>query len=350
MRRRLYLYLYCLWLIGLSSCASSNQQNRTVNVPAGVKESSSYTSSFPSKDVSRQLSQIQKSVQRITSTVFYNTYFFDSGNITMQDIQEAANTEALASGKSTIDHSKAGTAISILQNGRFTTLVTAQHVLSFPDTIVVYREEKNIPKGTYVESIGVKKSQRSFLISDSEILSIDLLAEDPLRDIALIKVDRSENSSHAPPLPISTGKAQDMRLGSFLYVLGFPLGSPMITRGIVSAPNYDTRGSFLTDALFNKGISGGLIIASRNNFRSFEWVGMAVTASASEHRFLVPDPSRSEEYETMQAYTDTAYISQQRIINYGVTQATPIEQILEFLFRNEDELQKLGLSVTDLNG
>jgi hypothetical protein len=124
----------------------------------------------------------------------------------------------------------------------------------------------------------------------------------------------------------------------------------MVTCGIVSAPDYNGRGAFLTDALFNHGISGGLIIASRNNFRSFEWVGMAVTASASEYRFLVPDPSRSEKYETMEAYTDTAYISQQRLINYGVTQATPIEQILEFLFRNEDELQKLGLSVTDING
>jgi hypothetical protein len=75
---------------------------------------------------------------------------------------------------------------------------------------------------------------------------------------------------------------------------------------------------------------------------------MVVTASAIKQQFLIPDPAKKNTYENFEAYTDTALVSEQRLINYGLTQATPIEQIIAFLLFNEDKLNRLGFSVTNL--
>lgn len=333
--------LLVTFLIGCASQQSVRQS------PAG--SSTGYTAAFPSRDVSRQLSRIQQSVQRISSTAFYNTYYFNNRNVTLETLRKADNFGALSSRQSSIDQSKAGTAITIMKNKRHAILITTQHALAYPDTLIAYKKGSNIPRKTYIESIGIKQNQRNYIVTTSGLYDIDIIAEDVRQDMALIRLNVSDTYLEASPLNIRIGKARDLQLGSFLYILGYPLGSPMVTRGIVSAPDYNGGGSFLTDALFNHGISGGLIIATRNNFQSFEWVGMAVTASATDQQFLVPDPERKDEYESMQAYTDTAYISERRIINYGITDATPIEEIMQFLLRNEDRLNRYGFSVADLN-
>lgn len=345
MRQVLVYLCYLVLLTLLGSCASSNESTLI-----STSEDGHYTSSFPTRDVSTQLTTIQQSVLRLTSTSIYVTYFFgDDDNLTLEMLYKA-NLNDLASDRSTIDQSKAGTAVSILQNDRHTALLTARHVLIAPDTLISYKRGTGIPANKFIRSAGIKIKQRNYLHTYNKLEEVDVLATNQSDDLALIKVDRPEDSFDAPPLPLNIGSAQNLKPGSFLYVFGYPLGSPMVTRGIVSAPNYDGRGTFLTDALFNHGISGGLIVASRDNFRSFDWVGMAATASASEQYFLVPDPSNQDRYSNFETYKDTIFVSQKKLINYGVTQATPIEKILKFLYRNEDDLDRLGLSVTDLGG
>lgn len=330
----------------LCGCASSNNQP----APRYPTDNQYYTSSFPNRDVSRKLTAIQESVLRITSTSIYSTYFFDdNANVTLEMLK-GADIAQLSSNRSTIDQSKAGTAIAILQNNRHVALITAEHVLYAPDTLISYKHGKNIPQNKFIHSAGIKIKKRNFLHTYNNLLKIDVLAKNKTDDLALIKIDRPSDSFNTSTLSLNTGAAKYLKYGSFLYVFGYPLGTPMVTRGIVSAPNYDNQGNFLTDALFNHGISGGLIVASRDNFKSFEWVGMSVTASASEQYFLVPDPSRRQEYQNLETYTDTAFIAKKSIINYGVTQATPVEKILRFLYSNEDKLKRIGLSVTRLGG
>lgn len=344
--QRRFLFLALMGVPLLAGCTSPGRISP--DRPAAEESRGSYTSAFPTRSVSGQLERIQNSVRRLSSTASYTTYYFDGQNLTLEQLQEAGNLESLATRRASVERNKAGTAVAVLQGRRSTGLVTAQHVLFYPDTLVAYRKGEDIPPKTYVESIGIKKSHRNFLVTTSGLLPLDIIAEDVRNDVAAIRVERTGERINPPPLRIRVGRARDLELGSFLYILGYPLGTPMVTRGIVSAPDYNQRGSFLTDALFNHGISGGLIIASRDHFRSFEWVGMAVTASASTQQYLIPDPN-NEPYESMVPYTDTAYVSEQRVINYGITDATPIEDIMQFLLRNEDRLNRYGLSVTDLS-
>jgi len=333
----------CIIVGFLSSCATTQQTARP-----NQQSVNKYTASFPTKDVSDQLVAIQQSVKRITSKANFRIHFFNNQNLTLKEIRQSPNIGKLASKNESVQRGIAGTAVAILRNDNHIALVTARHVVSFPDTIVTYKQGKNIPQHKFVASIGIKKKQNNYLIYKYRLLTMHKIAEDKKHDLALIDVPVEGTKVDIPPLDITYGHAKRLQVGSFIYIFGYPLGAEMVTRGIVSKPNYDGRGSFLTDAIFNHGISGGLIAASDNNFRTFQWVGMAVTASATQQQVLIPNPNNGQDYYNHQAYTDTAYVSKKKTINYGLTSSTPVDQILAFLIQNEAKLKKIGLSVSNL--
>jgi serine protease Do len=104
-------------------------------------------------------------------------------------------------------------------------------------------------------------------LADGTDAPATLLGEDPLTDIAVIKVERQG-------LPVVTpGKSTDLMIGEWVVALGNPfaylLGNaePTVTAGVVSAtgrnilPSQDQAGLYLdmiqTDASINPGNSGG---------------------------------------------------------------------------------------------
>ncbi len=121
-------------------------------------------------------------------------------------------------------------------------IVTNQHVVAGADKIIV-----TLPDGTDVAA--------------------QLLGEDPLTDIAVIKVNRTGL------VTVKTGRSSDLLIGEWVVALGNPfaylLGNvePTVTAGVVSAihrnilPGRDQSGLYLdmiqTDAAINPGNSGG---------------------------------------------------------------------------------------------
>jgi len=104
-------------------------------------------------------------------------------------------------------------------------------------------------------------------LSDGTDLPAKVLGEDPLTDIAVVKVERQN-------LPtVATGRSTDLMIGEWLVAMGNPyaylLGNaePTVTVGVVSAtsrnilPTGDQTGLYLdmiqTDAAINPGNSGG---------------------------------------------------------------------------------------------
>lgn len=121
-------------------------------------------------------------------------------------------------------------------------ILTNQHVVGGADKIIV-----TLPDG-----------------SDAQA---QLLGEDPLTDIAVIRVDRTGLRT------VKTGKSTDLMIGEWVVALGNPfaylLGNvePTVTAGVISAvnrnilPGRDQSGLYLdmiqTDASINPGNSGG---------------------------------------------------------------------------------------------
>lgn len=328
----------------ICSCVSTPRP-----VPVYQPQDDKYTSAHPSREVSAKLSRIQNSVQRIISTVGYSVYYFNDKRIAKTEVSDES-LSSFSTRSVTVNQSNAGTAISVLQNEDYTLLLTAYHIIASPDTVVTFVKNGNVPDRTFIKSMSIKKSDEIFLFNSGSLIKLEMIAADPFKDLALLIAPNVNYDYDAPPLQLQTGTAKNLQLGTFIFVLGFPLGNPMVTSGIVSAPDYDMRGGFLTDALFNHGISGGLIIASNDGYDSFEWVGMSSTASVNEQFFLVPDPIEQQFYSDFDVYADSVYIDQKSFINYGVSRAISIERILEFLYENEDLLNRLGFSATDLVG
>jgi serine protease Do len=124
-------------------------------------------------------------------------------------------------------------------------VITNQHVTSGADSIVVTtRDGRNFPA--------------------------TLRGEDPLTDIAVLKID----ATGLPTAPL--GKSSDLMIGEWVIAIGNPFGyllgnsEPSVTAGVVSAvgrnllPNSDQPGVYVhmiqTDASINPGNSGGPLI------------------------------------------------------------------------------------------
>ncbi|NHZ87281.1 MAG: hypothetical protein GWP19_15665, partial [Planctomycetia bacterium] len=141
------------------------------------------------------------------------------------------------------------------------------------------------------------------------------------------------------------GESSDLELGSFVYIIGYPMGHKMITKGIVSNTRDDKSDSFLIDALFNRGFSGGIILAIRDGVPNFELVGMAKSVSARNQLILTPAPLDGQlEYEPYFPYTGDVYVRKYDDINYGITYTISTDEILDFLKRNETQLLQKGFN------
>lgn len=302
-----------------------------------------YTSAFPVVDVSSKLEEIQESIIRISSTGRYRVYQIDEEmQITAEELEEV-ELSSIASRENMIEESTAGTATVIGKNQNSAYLITCAHTVEFADRVVKYRIGENIPANTYVESVAIKQDQVNIAITPFGLVYYSLVDEDRDKDLALIELDLDDfNDENLKPLNIYFGASENLRTGSFIYVLGFPRGYKVATRGIVSQANRNRNADFITDALFNRGISGGIILASKNNFASFEWVGIASAGVATHNYFLVPEVNSIDYNEQFQQYTGPVMAQDVSTLNYGLTHSISTRSISEFLSRNRSVLRRLN--------
>lgn len=327
--------------LGIISCSTLNTPPANSQV-----QSNGYTTAFPSRDISPQLQEAKQSVVRILSTSYYTTYSFSNPNVTLADIR-GGSPKTMASQEYTDEESTAGTAIILDFNRRGEALlITCAHAVSSPDTLLTYYTGKAVAPKTFIQSISIKKRQSNLLMTEGLLNSVEILTENRLSDLALLAAeltpeDGGQESLQALAYPM--GHAGDIQLGSFLYILGFPKGFPMITRGIASTKAMYPHRFFVTDALFNPGISGGLIISSKDHFESFEWIGMARSATASRETVLVPHPDKDQYKQgIIQPYDDIVFVEPKERISYGITQAIPIDEIRSFIENHRDIIEKNG--------
>lgn len=171
-----------------------------------------------------------------------------------------------------------------------------------------------------------------------------ILAIDVNQDIAILgeEVDKEKNREvHVFNYPM--GDSDELEWGSFVYIIGYPSGYQMITRGIVSTPGGKHKKNFLIDALFNKGISGGIVLAIRDGVPNFEMVGMAKSVAANYENILVPEEeSHVRKYNPSMPYEGNSYVKVKKNINYGITYSVASNSIRDFINDHQIELAEQG--------
>ena len=302
-----------------------------------------YDSAFPQKNTAKAIAHILRSIKRISCSAFYKEYVFTKENsLTVAEIWDGS-FKKMASYEVTTNNSVAGTATILYNDGNDVLLLTCAHVVNFPDTVISYYKIPADPTSRIIKSVSIKQRQVNMLIDVPDLGYYKILAMDTDADLALLGMSVGQFSKqdlHVFNYPI--GKPEDLQWGSFIYVLGYPKGYKMVTQGIVSEPDRDHYGSFMMDALFNKGISGGMVLAIRNGVPNFEWVGIASTVAASSTTVLKPDENQALLYDAYTPYKGNIYIDHQLNIEYGIDQVISVNRIRAFIKEHEIELIKKG--------
>lgn len=318
-----------IWGLALFSCTT--QQMEKQQFP---KADGRYDSEFPMQSVSDELSHLSTTVRKLDCLVFYMTYVFPPDNPLEKNSINDTKLKEYALGNDVTNELVSGTATVVYYDGNQVGLLTCAHVVDFPDTLFNYFTEGGL------HSISIKLKQQNFVAGLPDGEDVEIIITDKKKDVALLRKIVYAPAQPPAVLNYPIGKTKDLEWGTLVYTMGYPLGNLMVTRAIVSE---DSRnGMFLTDALFNHGISGAPVLALRDGVPNFEWVGMASSSSAQSIHYLKPDDNTPQFIAPNSTYSGDVFVDHKKSINYGVTYSVRIEDVLKFLSVNKQKLQEKG--------
>ena len=319
-------FLFVLFLLLLEGCAP-----KPVKTAAVPLQDNRYVTEFTFPDASAKLESITHSVSKLVTVAYYTTYQFDAIDHIRQYSLSSASFKKSAASITDSHETVSGTATLISRFDNRVVFLTSAHILDFPDTVISFSDPSKTLSTDEIKSIAIKDKQEIYCRDLPDCGPMDLLAMDRGNDIALIGRVCPKLAEGMKPFEYPAGRAKQLGWGCVAYVIGFPMGALMITRGIVSNPNSDESGTFMIDALFNKGFSGGIILAARMGSPGFELVGMVRSAYSKKEYVLRPEKEIHEySYNMDTPYSGEIRVGMHESINYGVTYAIPVEELRTF--------------------
>ena len=340
-KRLIPIMLLCMQFIVQLSCTK-----KIYDVVYPTLNDGRYDSEFPYRNASEQLEEISNSVKMLNYIVYYKTYLFSENQKVLQSDINNKKIKDKAIDVGYFNETVSGTATIIFYDGVKVGLLTCAHIGNFPDTALTYFEPTAGGKKQNIQQMAIKVREHYFVNEIPGIADFEVVASDKKRDLALLsKRVLNDPYQRIKPFNYPIGESSDLELGSFVYIIGYPMGHKMITKGIVSNKRDNKSHSFLIDALFNRGFSGGIILAIRDGVPNFELVGMAKSVSAKNQYFLTPDPlDRELEYSPKFPYSGDVYVKRFEDINYGITYTISTDEIIKFLKENETQLLQKGFN------
>ncbi len=306
-----------------------------------------YDSEFPYRGCSAQLEKISESVRMISCIAYYKSYIFSpEAKIRLSDLQDPQLKEK-AIKEVFLNRTSSGSATTIYFENKRIAFLTCAHVVVFSDTIITYYREENRKETEFIQSLAVKDRQSNYVASIQSACDLEILAIDKGSDLAVVGQRMYEQSAqNVAVFNYPIGRAKELEWGTFVYLFGYPAGYQMITKGIVSSPNRDKHGSFLTDAVSNRGFSGGIVLAIRDGVPNFELVGMATLVPASQQYFMTPfKEGEIVDFELDAPFKGDVYVESRTDIIYGIAPAISSEVIVDFLEKYQQQLQEKGYDV-----
>lgn len=343
MRSLFYILTLAALVLLLNSCSTY-----TLKTVYPTLSDGKYDTEFPYKTCSKQIGEIARSVKKLHCIAEYKTYVFPVEMEVTEDIIDRRLLKEDLVVKKFDSESVIGTATVIYYDENKIGLLTSAHVLNYPDTIIGYFEGFVKDGKQIVQSFSVKTRQLNYVRDLPIKKNLDILAIDEDYDIALLGQDvDKERIKPVFVFDYPIGNSDELEWGSFVYIMGYPSGYQMITRGIVSTPGGTHKKNFLIDALFNKGISGGIVLAIKDGVPNFELVGMAKSVGASYENILIPEEeSHMRRYNPNSPYNGNTFVKLKKNINYGITYSVSSNSIKKFIEDHKFELAEKGYLFT----
>jgi hypothetical protein len=295
-----------------------------------------YDTEFPHRNCSNELEDINKSVVMVTCVGYYSEYHFDiDDRLTLKtmNLERARRT-------TNFNNTSTGTATVISNTNRRVAMLTCAHIVKTPEKIIRYHKK---PNQDIVSSVAFLK-RKMIYCSDLITEKIEVLVADDEIDVAILGAVSKREERLLPVFDYPVGRLSRMQWGSYVYLFGFPRGYRMISHGIVSLSKPQGNRHFYIDSPFNRGFSGGLVVAVKDGVPNFEFVGIATSAAAEFYNYLAPSPGDnfSQEDVSFDPYEGEIFSKRLELIMYGVTQVTSADAIVEFFDKNRDYLHLQG--------
>lgn len=324
-----------------------------------------YRTGFPTFDTSERLERILESVMALRVTAKYRSFRFapDAAPVEGDPIDDAQLRQAADTTE--MEVSRRATAIVVGVDGNKILLLSTHHAVQVPDTLVEHfrtepagerdsPEALGSPGGRRIRSVSVLTGTASWGVGPEELHFFEVLASDERSDLAFLGIEHpdGEAGSRMSVLPALAGISSRLSWGSFVYILGYPAGYPMVTRGVVSRlkRTSDADGGFIVDGVGNRGMSGGPILAIRGDSDSVEWVGMARAAAVEVEHRLVPEEGAEEERDPGIPYDGPIYLQEIRRMLSGITLSISMDEIRRFADEHRRELEERGYRLTFFEG
>ncbi len=291
----------------------------------------------PDNKISGVVRKLYPSVIKIDVIAFYKTWVFDDDGLASDDITDFELLKIKSVVNETHTESVTGTSVVVFSDALQVAMITCAHIVNFPDTVYQYYDKGK----TRLKSVSLKQKQKIYESGLPGANLIKVVASDSKKDLAFI-VRALKNAETAPPLiPLVAGSTKKLDWGSEIYVLGYPLGKLMLTKGVVSVDK-STERRFISDALFNRGISGSPVFALLDGGDNYEWIGIAASAASQTLKYLEPD---NENYPD----SGNIVVKKKQFINYGITYSISIEEIITFIAENSMNIKNVGIDADLLN-
>jgi len=329
-----YLLAASILLFLVGNCASNKTAEQQIN-------SSYYKKDASQTRISEWIDKNLKLVARVQGTVSYRMFQFDPEQQLTEADFAGTDFEDYSLDMITQTESRAGTGVVVAESNSNLALLTADHVVNYPDTVWHYHDNSSLGNNQVLEAVSVKaRSSYSIFIGDN-FGPVDLIISDKSLDLAVLST-RFEIDEELLTGSISAGDSDRLEWADFVYAVGYPKGVKMITRGIVSKTDRVRGNGFSTDASFNRGFSGGLILAINSKTSMPEWVGMLSSATSDVEYVLTPERLNINEYMPDIPYMESIFVERKSRINYGITHVVSINQIRTFLRDNRKILHEFG--------
>jgi hypothetical protein len=346
MSKFILLFLCVPVLFFIASCSSTHTFRDSNGTPVGDGK---YDSAFPSGNGSDELEEISRTIHLINTIAFYKSYIFSAESKIKKEQVGSLDLEKTAVQQIYYNNTASGTGTLILEDEGLIALITVAHIVSFPDTVV----SKFIrPDGTYseyIQSVSIKSKQTIYVPEFPGSGELDIAAFDKDKDLVLLaKRYPPDMTIRMPVFNYKWGSSEELNWGDFVYVFGYPMNVKLLSKAIVSSP---TTGNniFLIDAVFNKGCSGGIVLAIRDGVPNFELVGLVRSVPAEYEYFVRPlTKEHNIEYSPFLPYKGDVYVDKEQILRMGITKVIGIETVKEFLLENKDMLLNHGFYFRDL--
>jgi hypothetical protein len=341
MKTSLFGSLFIVCLLSLS-CSTTSYREVYPTLTDGK-----YDSEFPYRGCSAQLEEISESVRMISCIAYYKSWVFPlEAKVRREDLQNPFFKEK-AEKEVYLNQTASGSATVIYYQNKRIALLTCAHVVDFIDTIFTFYHSEDKKQTEFIQSIAVKDRQTNYVAAIQGVNKLEILSFDRENDLAVIG-QRIEFPG-VPNIAVFNypiGKAKELEWGAFVYLFGYPAGYRVVTKAIVSNPNRDKYGAFLTDAVFNRGFSGGIVLAVRDGVPNFELVGMMKLVPGYHHYYLTPAKEGEQiEFDPNIPFIGSVYAESRTDIIYGVAPAIPAELIVDFLKTNQQQLFDKGYDV-----